>query len=189
MDMPIKIDGMKYEADGLLVVPARAHYTFKASLFRKASIVKIRSCHREHVLINPGNDFEYVYDPDLNLEMRENSYCPLEIGAFDTSAQHSWAFIDFVNAETLAAHIGCNGSKWDARGVSICQSRFGLVQRISFDVAVKAYAPDDCAQPHELPNNVFTIELSKAKCVYLFQDDKRNRHRLTTWGYDDVIMR
>jgi hypothetical protein len=76
------------------------------------------------------------------------------------------------------------------KGVSICQSRASLVQRIAFAEPVEVLHPDFCQAPEVIEGGkAFLIELSSSKCLYLFQDDKKRRHRLTTFGYDDVIMR
>lgn len=185
-DMELKIDGQKI-TDGVYVLPKKPAYKITAYLYRKAQIFKITSCHREWVWQAPGDDIDFVYEPIKGIE--DTGLCPLEIGGFDLKGQHSWAYIDFAGSETLTAEIGCNGHIAQHNGVSICQCRKGLIQRITFREKVKGYSVERCGDLETQDNKTFQVIVSPSKCVYLFKNSDGAEHRLTTIGYDDIMLR
>ena len=187
-DMVLESGGIRYKG-GVYVFNREPFYDIKAFLYRKASVVKVLSCHREWVYEKPGKVVEFRYDPVIGIE--DEGLCPLEIGAFDLEGQHSWAYIDFVGEnEKMVANIDCNGFLGANHGVSVCQSRIGLLQRIRFNMPVKSYASKDCNEFETKDNRSFTVEVTKGKCVYLFTSTAKGEvHRTTTLGYEDVILR
>jgi len=185
-DMALKIDGRKV-TQGVYVLEKKPSYDMTAYLYRKALVFKITSCHREWVWTDPGDDIAFKYEPIKGIE--DEGLCPLEIGGFDTKGQHSWAYVDFAGDEKLLAEIGCNGYVSQFRGVSVCQCRKGLLQRISFTEPVKAYSPDRCPEPISDDEKHYTVVVDPGKCVYLFKGASGNIHRMTTIGYDDVMLR
>lgn len=185
-DMAVKVDGVKMYG-GTYVLNKRKAYEIKAYLYTRSVVVfKASSCHREIVWMKPGKDVEFIYKPLNKLE--NDGYCPLELGGFDTKAQHSWAFFDFINEENAPANLACNGVVSTVYGVSICQTRSGLIQRIEFQGRMEGYNLKRCNKAETEDYKTFTIEVNRGKCVYFFRG-KTVTHRLTTLGYDDVIVR
>lgn len=152
----------------------------------KESVVKITTCHREETFREVGKRLEYLYRPVEGLE--NVGYCPLLLGAFDRDGAHSWGMIDFQDNETLPATIGCNGASYKNVGISVCQSRSGLIQTIKFDGPVKALSAEDCAVAETEDSKFFTIEASRDSCEYLFTDGEKE-HRMTLFGYDEVYIK
>lgn len=187
-DMPIEVDEVKY-VGGVYVLDHAPSYKLTAFPFRKAMVFKASTCHREWVWHDAGKKIEFEYTPQKGLE--DKGYCPLELGAFDTKGQHSWAFIDFKNpGETLPGFLGCNGRKADVyKGVSVCQSRAGLVQAIAFDDYTEVFNAQHCPQPETKDNFLWEIVTGYDRCVYLFRSDRNEMHRLTIIGYDNIIIR
>lgn len=187
-DMEIRVDGIKMRG-GVYVLDKRQKYDIKAYFFKKADKFVVTTCHRHMVWSNPGDDISFTYEPDPQLEQSEDNLCPLECGAFDSSGQHSWCYIDFRSTETLVGRLSCNGEiNRLVYGVSICQSKTHLAQRIVFDVPVSFVSSEDCPEPETTDKKTFIIEVGRNKCFYLFQAGQ-DFHRLTTFGYDDVILR
>ncbi len=176
----------EHKAKGVQVELKKPSYKFIFELPEKPSVVKITTCHREDTFRDVGKRLEYVYQPVHGLE--DVGYCPLEIGAFDVEGAHTWGMVDFQDDETLLATIGCNGQTFRYLGVSICQSRYGLIQTIKFEDPVKVFFNEPCDKPETKDQRVFMIEAVRDKCVYLFASAEKN-HRLTMFGYDEVYIK
>lgn len=188
-DMRLKIDGKKQDG-GVYVLENKKRYDFKAYFYKDADKFVVASCHRHLVWSYPGDKVEFVYEPDPELEQTADELCPLELGAFDVNGQHSWGYVDFRSTETLAGRLSCNGAtNRPVYGVSICQSKTGLIQKIAFDVPVEYVHSKDCPRPRTEDNRTFIIQMGHNKCFYLFQNHHDDFHRLTMFGYDDVMLR
>jgi len=172
-------------AKGVFVAPKRALYKLKFELPDKPNIVKLTTCHREETFKDVGKKLEYDYRPVPGLE--DTGSCLLEMGAFDDEGAHLWGLIDFEDIETLPAVVGCNGLTMDARGASICQSKAGLIQQISFKRTVRALTTQECPKPDTKDDLVFTYIIAQDKCLYLFSDGT-SEHRHTSFGYNEVLL-
>ncbi len=185
-DMPLKIEGAKL-AGGVYVLGKRDAYQMRADFFKKATLFKATSCHREWTWNEPGSYVEFEYKVVDGIENKP--LCPLELGAFDVKGQHSWAYIDFIDDETLLAELLCNGIQKKFMGVSICQSRRELIQEIRFMAEVDVFGAERCAPAESVDKKVFRIILGEGRCVYLFKSKAGNVHRLTTLGYAETLLR
>lgn len=186
MELDLEIDGVK--AKGVYEAPIKKEsYKINISLQEKPHVVKINSCHREVVLRDPGKYFTFIYNPVPSLET--GGGCFLEISAFTESGYNQWGAVDFNNGETLVGILGCNGMGYIYKGSSVCQSRVGLVQTITFNSNVLVYAPDRCPKMKKVTEKTFTFDMGKDKCIYLFVDENKAEHRLTTFGYDEVLLK
>lgn len=184
-DMKLKVDGEKVSG-GVYVLDSAPTYDIKAYLYKRAVVVKATTCHREMVWQEPGKDIEFTFEPIPGLET--GGYCPLELGGFDLKGQHAWAFVDFKDGETLPATLSCNGAVSYPEGVSVCQSKVGLTQVIEFEAEVKGSGIDGC-KISTLDNVRWEFEMEQGKCLYAFMDEAGAIHRLTTIGYDEVMIR
>lgn len=159
-----------------------------AIFYRRADVFKLISCHRHEVWFDTKKKVEFTYSPKP-LEAADGRLCALKLAAFDDKLENAWAYIDFHGDESLAATVSCNGAKdYEAVGVSVCQSMTGLVQLVRFKDEVDYFTTDECPEPQKTPVG-YEITLARGKCLYLFQREDGAIHRLTTFGYDDVIMR
>ena len=185
-DLLVKVDGANFY--GTAVQPKKPSYEMNVYFYKKPTKFVLSSCHRQIVWANPGNGVKFTYKPEPDIEQSE--YCPLEMGSFDDKGQDSWAIIDFRSGfETLEATLTCNGEgAVKSQGVSLCQSKTKLVQKISFPEPVKHGVSADCPAPESKDGMNFLIEMGRGKCLYLFKRGK-DLHRLITFGYDDVILR
>jgi hypothetical protein len=177
--LQFEVDGS--EADGIKVLAKRSQYSFRFYLPEKPNYIELTSCHRDELLFDPGKRLDYVYKPSPGIE--DQPACLLEVAAFDEKGKNHWALIDFSLGEKLSAKINCNGKSYTSPGVTICQSKAGLIQTIEFEKPVKAIGPDRCPKMMKTHEGFFEYLIAKGKCLYLFSDGK-DEHRLTTLGYD-----
>lgn len=177
-----EVDGI--ESYGTHVASKKTQYSFRFYLPEKPNMIELTSCHRDEILYDPGRKLDYTYRPSPGIE--DQPACLLEIAAFDEKGKNYWALIDFSLEEKLPAKINCNGKSYISSGVTICQSKAGLIQTIEFDKPVKAVNQERCPKMQKMRDNFFEYVIAKGKCLYLFSDGK-DEHRLTTLGYDGNI--
>jgi hypothetical protein len=78
----------------------------------------------------------------------------------------------------------CNGKTIQSDGVSMCQSKKGLIQLIEFENQMK---PQSNCEIHSVDGKVFKYDITAGDCVFLFLG-KNKLHKLVTWGYEDFIL-
>lgn len=186
-DMKINMDGTT--GDGVLVVPSLKRHNFVAYAKSEMSLYTFTTCHREVALENMPKEVGGYFVPAVGLE--DTGSCPVEIGGYDKKGgRHSWAFIDFQTPEsTLPARLKCNGESVETTGVSVCQSRAGLIQRIEFAKEVVT-ATSACGKLTSVDGKVFEFPLVKGQCVYAFKEKESGKfHRLTALGYESILLR
>lgn len=197
-DMRVCVDGKC--AEGVIAVSKKESYKFEVKSYGNLDLFTFSTCHREDTTQqfstkkrwygSKGNrKTEGVYKPAPGLE--DQYSCPAYIGGWDAKGRHSWAFVDFETDDlTLGARLSCNGSQRSRKGNSVCQSKAGLYQLIEFDEPVSMVIPetDECFISNDKAKS-FKFMIKKGECVYRFIDDKYNMHRLTTLGYEQIIVR
>lgn len=207
-----EVGGKVFVGVGVVDMQNISEVKIKGHIENKVDLIKFSTCHREEALNPPrkrrssrdrwGNygtvgswdddsrEFEYTYIPTQGLE--DDSYCLMQIGAFDLKGQHAWGTIDFNRGLKLSGKVNCNGStKW-WEGVSICQSRIGLTQQVSFYEPVKAREGEECTPIRKMDEDgkVWEYEVGSGTCFYAFVSPKTgNVHRHTTIGYDSILLR
>jgi hypothetical protein len=159
-------------------------------------------CHMEHTQEDAGrggifsqkNQVEFTYNRDYS----GSKYCPVEVGAYEAKNgnRHGWGFIDFESdEETVPATVYCNGYVEKTLGVSICQSKKGLMQKIVFPVAMETTMDDErCQMPISNDSKEFEFPMVPGFCAYSFREFDSGEfggrfHRLTTLGYDKILIR
>ena len=195
-DIGIKVNGNSYE--GVAVIPRADKYEITLEPKGDMDLILVRSCHREHsfekkskkfLWIRIGsNSFQYTYEP--NPKERER-VCPLRIEVYEAvNGRHSWALLDFEHPDyQLKASIWCNGELKTFNGVSICQAKTGLIQSINFPEIIEfADPPKGCNLPRYI-DDTFEWEMSKGECLYHIRSESGKLHRMTTIGYEGVLVR
>lgn len=203
-DIKIKANG--YQGVGVLVIPKATHIKAKLTTVGKADMFTMTSCHQEQAAEESGKrkgklfgvfgrgrtEVEVEWSPDPDLET--NQACPMNFGQFDLKGRHGWGLMEMEDdVHQLPALLSCNGSKYNTKGVSMCQSRMDLIQKIEFPEVVN-YSPEpDCPLKLNRPTDgkKFVFVINKGTCVYLFQEKgpKARFHRLTTLGYEKILVR
>ncbi len=194
-DIEVTINGQRFIGTG---VPAKAD---KYEMIIKArgviNMLTISTCHREQQFefkdptwFQKGNVAKWVYVPVRGIE--DSKGCMMEIGAFEKKkGRHGWAAIDFLNGfESVPATLQCDGVTRAVGPVSICQAKFGLVQKIIFDRKMKV-APDrdDCKVLRTIDEKTYTFQMPDKECTYYFGDINGKFHRLTLIGYQSILVR
>lgn len=200
-DMLLEIDGKKFEGVG--VIPARDAYKFHVEARGDLDLFTFQTCHREDfaekewatetnrwLFIKKKIEKKRETNFDFAPNFIEKKYCPLELGGYDASkGQHSWAFVDQATPEAnIKAVLYCNGVESVNAGVSVCQAKVGLYQGIRFDAPVRVLPDAGCELP-KTDADYFEFPIQKGRCVYRFGRKNGDVHRLTTIGYEKILIR
>lgn len=190
-EMQVSVEGMNGFGTMVTTLKPKLHFTFKSS--KKIDSFKISTCHKEEVFSDIKDCFwgkckEYDYIP-TDIESKE-IVCPMFVESFSAQdASKDSAYIDFqTNDMKLTHHIECNGSSYDSFGVSVCQTKAGLEQRLTFLEEVIFSAPKSglCANFETTDNKQFMIKPSSGLCVYAFINKAKDKiARVTMVGYDE----
>lgn len=197
-DMDLKING--HQGEGVLVVPREKTYHFDIRAKGKLDLFTFSTCHREQTREKAGQrgwfadkkrrKFEYAPAP---IE-REHLACPAELGGYERGkGRHSWGFVDFEHPElNLPALVSCDGSVYNSRGVTVCQAKVGLIQEIKFAQPVLAPEQNVCTVLKSLDGGkTFRFKMPKGRCVFRFltKEGEESWHRMTTLGYQSILIR
>lgn len=190
-DIKLISDGA--EGNGLLVLKNKKDYEIVIESKNKLDLLTITTCHREITqekvssgIFGNKNKYTWKFIP-TEIEL---GYCPIEISGFEESkGRHAWGFIDREDESLkLDSEIECNGEKNIKTGISICQSKKGLIQKLNFQSEVKVVAQTGCEYLLGTDKKSITYKLPKGICLYLISDGI-NKHRHTAMGYESIIVR
>lgn len=200
-DMIVSVNGLN--GDGVLVVPRNITYKLHITAQGDLDLFTFTTCHREETAEDAANvtersgifrrqitkkrEIKLDYSPT---KIEQSGGCPVFLGGFEEQkGRHSWGLIDFEGPDTvLPATVYCNGKETKANGVSICQSREGLIQGIKFEQKVFV-SPDAPCDLGKTSGDYFEFQIRKGTCVYAFMDAQQRVHRFTTLGYEMVPIR
>lgn len=200
-DMIISVNGIT--GDGVLVVPRNVTYKLHITAQGDLDLFTFTTCHREEIAEDAANvtersgifrrtitkkrEIKLDYTPT---EIEMEGGCPVFLGGYEEQkGRHSWGLIDFEGPDaTLPATVFCNGKTIEANGVSVCQSRAGLIQGIIFPEKV-FISPDPQCDLGQKEGTHFKFPIKKGQCVYAFMDKQFRVHRFTTLGYEMVPIR
>jgi hypothetical protein len=202
-DMIVTVNGATVEGVG--VFPQASVYNFDVESRGNLDLFVLESCHRsmeKERAWNVTKTVRRVFWKKKITEKRrvqfqyrpteiEKDYCPIRLSGYEKArGRHSWAFIDFEDkVDTLKAVLRCNGVEEIVNGSSVCQSRQGFIQEIEFDMKVAVDSSQECLKGLPQVGTKFQIALPKRECVFIFMNKKQNSHRLTTVGYEDILIR
>ena len=187
-DLSTEVNGFK--SNGALVVPRSDSYKIKARFPGEGDLVTIKTCHREEEREDLGRRETIYFTPNKGME--DNGMCFLEIAVYEVKkGRHAWSIIDFENEKfTLPALVKCNGSTWNSRGTTICQSKEGLIQRIEFSEPVEMSPAVECSPlPLSEDKTIIEYESPNRECTYIIKGQSGNLHKLLTIGYEKLLIR
>jgi hypothetical protein len=187
--------------DGVGVVPYSQTYDIKIESKVDVDLLEINSCgrnfHQESAITSgwfkPRRAFEYVYQPDPTIE--NYGSCLVRFRAYNKAqGQNAWGIVDFETPDAaLPAAVFCNGSTRKSNGVSICQSKAGVIQKISFQVAVRQApaALDPRCRMTSVDGMSWEYAMPSGECVMAFMEvgGTHRVHRHTTVAYTDYQIR
>ncbi len=195
-DMEVKVNG--YQAEGVLAVPYAEKYKFDIDAKGKLDLFTFTTCHREQTREQAGGKSWFSNKKSRKFEYNPAPIeagplaCPAHLGGYEIGkGRHSWAFVDFGNPDLkLPAYLSCNGSQGNFTGVSVCQSKAGLLQRIEFTEPV-LYPEKPCAKLKTNDDMRFEFAMPKGECVIRFVTKTGDEmwHRITLLGYEQILLR
>lgn len=193
-DMEIFVDGVRYPGYGVL--PVKDNYKFEARTKHDMDRFAATTCHRQIVeeKVDGSNwlkkSAKYKFDFARFGSVEKSDPCPLELVASADSNDHSWAFFEFQSpAYKLKAKVECDGWSADFIGVSVCQTKKGLTQKITFSEIVKTDPEKEGCVTESRDGKTFEFDMPVGRCVSVFCAKSGDCHRLTTLGYDEAWLR
>lgn len=207
-DMKIKANG--YSGHGFVVAPAAEKYKIEALATGRLDLFTMTSCHREITQEDAGYKGRFLgfgrnnrlakveYVPSRGIE--DNGSCPLEFGGYEKKrGRHSWGFlIPEHSAAKLPSRVKCNGRETQYRGVSACQSRAGLIQRIEFPEEIVYHVPKEYEGLGRCQYNKIRIidkriveyTMPEGECMLYFQEvaDPGRISEHYDYGYTKIMI-
>lgn len=186
------------EYRGAAVIPHGKGYKITVYPEGKADLLSVTSCHREIRTQDPDKKiFEKGYGFELEpIETLEvGRACPIELGVYEQKyGRNGWGFLAFTSKEyNLNAHTKCNGTVQVQAGVSVCQSRKGLIQEYQFDRPVDiVFEGLHCDINDGKPQGtLFTFLMPRGPCTVYFIDSKNADilHQANLYGYDEILLK
>lgn len=180
--LPFLIEGIPYT--GIAAAQRKTSQKITVNTQKDSPYLFMTTCHREQLFERPALNFDFTYVPQFWIE--NTSYCLIKFTMISAQGKTLVGFIDLSSEDDLPYRLQCNGSSTSPVGYSICQSRSGLIQRISFDVRVVVEPAKGCSLP-EPDGFSYNIPLSSGLCLYVFRATDGRFARLTTYGYTEVL--
>lgn len=187
---------------GVGVLPFMDTYKMRVDSHGALNFFALTSCHEENTSENPDSGWfkkkgrvSFTYSPTLE----QGKACPLYISAYNKKQKHGWAILAFEHKRyQLPMKYFCNGYELDTLGVSICQSREGLIQKVVFEEEVKPLKPvngaadrkADCPVIAPKDATEYTFKLPPRDCIYGFIGKTSKKiHKMYSVGYEEIIVR
>lgn len=187
--------------NGVGVVPFSKTYSMNIISKVDVDLLRITSCHRDFSAesaiklgwFDSKRGYNYVFNPSAGIE--DVGSCLVRIGAYNKDkGQNAWGILDFESPDrTFPAQNLCDGKAAGSNGVSICQSKAGLIEKIVFPLPAIQSAKVDpkCVMKKPADGMTWEYVLQPGECVMEFMElAAPNRlHRHTTIGYSDIEIR
>lgn len=153
--------------------------------------VEVSTCSRHEVIRNTAkgwfdkvsNTMTYHYVPTAK-ELEPD--CPVFFQAYNDHVQKAWGMVGNNTDEGLRGHVDCNGQGVDYSGLTMCQTKAGLEQQLTFKVPVEFEATELCSIKSK-DSKTFDIRSGVGICKAVFSDGEHS-HSLLLLGYDMVIV-
>lgn len=197
-DLHGDVNGIPF--NGVGVIPRAESYKINIKSDADMDLLTVTSCHRDESFQGskpqwweqPKRSFTYVYTPSKGIE--DEGSCLVRLGSYNKSGDpNAWGLLDFESPEaTLPATQKCNGLTEKAKGASICQSRSGLIQDITFDgpVLVSDLADQKCKGTSK-DKLTWEYVVPEGECVVDYMEiAKPHRiHRHSSVGFKQIQIR
>lgn len=199
-DLILTIDGAWFDGVGVTILDGEKIITIDSQI--NLDRIEVETCARQEVCQNnkycssnfsvqndwwgnPGRHATYTFTPS---DVEKTESCPLHIKVYDKKVLAAWGFIAFRNGESLPGHFTCNGEGVTYAGHSVCQTKAGLIQRLTFLSPIEDFDADKECNLKKLDEKTFEIRPSLGLCTAKFYSEKK-WHGLDIIGYDEVITR
>lgn len=200
-DLQITVDGVTF--DGVGVTGARSTEVDIGVVSQiNLDRVEVETCARQDVCENgkpcngnfaiddgwfgaAGKRLVYHYTPSVD---EAQGSCPIYFRVYAKTDLASWGYLAFRSAdETLPAHTVCNGAGITFSGHSMCQTKAGLIQRITFTTDVDDYDVDKTCGITKLDARNFQLRPALGLCTGKFISQGK-WHGLDLIAYDSVLV-
>jgi hypothetical protein len=193
-DMLLEVNGVK--GSGTLVVPQNSPYTFNIEAKGALDMLDFQTCHRDIIKEKAGNGGIFGNDKKAKIDyipvsgIEDTGDCDIIASGYNIKGKHSWAYLAIESSKyTLPAFIKCDGSMYNSRGLTICQAKTGLEEKIEFASQVGYIPQKNCPVKTEDDKN-FTFFPNKGECVIIFKSKISEKfHRLVIIGFESVLVR
>jgi hypothetical protein len=187
--LPFSVDGVLFQ--GAATVQRQSRSMIQVQLPPKTVLALVSTCARQDEFWQPDNSkpFKYEFIPAMFAE--NVGACPMSIIAVTATGEFHRSILDFTNApkEPLPVEVMCNG-RWEkvASGAQICSVREGKPVRVQTETkaAIAKDPSSQCAEPKQIGNKEWEINVSKGFCVYVAVNATQE-FRLTTYGYTSFL--
>ena len=187
---------------GTGVLPYLDHYDMTLESEDPMEFFAMTTCHEESTTESPDKGI-FKKEGKIRIRytptMERGKACPLYISSYNKKQRHGWGIAVFEDPRyELEATLYCNGHVKPYNGVSICQSREGLIQRIEFSEPVKLLNPikgsgdrkEVCPELGKDYQKSYEFKIPGRECFYGFiGKESKKIHKLMTIGYEDIIVR
>jgi hypothetical protein len=200
-----------YYFEGYGVVPSSPSKSYEIKITSATDIdaIIINTCAREEVIesalqisrfgkwLERKKTLALVYTPN---DLESTGLCLMQVGTFNRNEAdaNASAIFDFEDATaTLPGLSVCNGDNVSGtHGVTFCETRAGLMQRVSFPVPVIAATTNvsaDCKVDQEASSDktAYDFRTPRDLCVFRYSEltSPFRQHRHVSRGYTKVKIR
>ena len=186
----VKVNDDTYKFRGVGVLPnslGEYNIDIKNPLRGKLDFVKFSTCHRERTFTAEGKSLNIRFTPS---PIERHGSCLIKFEAYSVKGKHGWGILDYnTHRERLQGKLRCNGYV-NKGSVLMCQSRFGLRQQISFSEEVTVVGQSSGCRITEAGKyfKLLQFNIPRRECVFAFFSRSGERLRLTTIGYENVLI-
>ena len=189
-EMILTIGGRSFEG----LVPVKVNGPIDIQIYSPITLnrVEISTCSRHEVIRNTANGWfdkvkntmTYRYNP-TPIEL--SGHCPLLFQAFNDHVQKAWGLVTARSDQNLPAKMECNGGVMSFAGISVCQTKSGLVERLTFAKPVEFEASPSCAiqTTDKMTFDVRSTQVGFCKATFT---DGTDFHDLVLLGYDEATV-
>jgi len=194
LDAQLMVNDVMFSGVG--VVKRAPEYRIEIYPRTKIDMAFVTTCHRDREIHATeikkflGSERQFIYTYKPRGEGLEDIDCPIMFNVLDKENVTSLrGMIDFEHPNyELDAVIDCDGTQIEGRGVSICQGKRGLMQRITFEENVRVLDPPKCGITEPV-GSVFYFKPTVGECPVVFQslEPPHVFHVMTIIGYESTF--
>ena len=186
---------------GVGVIPESEEMYLTLDTHNDIRTLMMTTCHREVDTNDPDKGLRRkngIVTVEITPTLEKGRACPYYFAAFNDKGKHAWGTIAIKSDKySLKAIHECNGKTLDVEGVSICQSKEGLIERITFEEDVLITKPingpaereEDCPVLN-VNGNVVEYVNPNRECLYGFiGKSSKKMFQLYTIGYEEIVVR
>lgn len=190
-DIAITIGDQKF--DGMAVTTLTGNMNIEIVSKAKLDVLIVSSCQRFETYEKldsgwfggAGKKFKYNYIP-TKIELGDK--CPLYFQALDKSGVTAWGYVAFKTTDKLAAEVECNGKSYLSTGFTLCQTKNGFEQGLTFLKPVTKFTASAACGITQLSPTQFRVVPLVGFCNATFTDGT-DWHQLTLLGYEQAFVR